>query len=125
MNKISIQSANLNNSLVFYRALFNRMPDSLRPDGFHYVFNYRSVEVTEIIHPQESDANDPLEWEIPPTELQEISKRMSRFQTVGRAMQACTELGSAIGLIDPDGNKWIVGDPSSSVEFEKCYVTEF
>jgi len=33
----------------------------------------------------------------------------------------CLKIERAMGWLDPDGNKWIIGNPQGEVQFQKCY----
>ena len=124
MKQYSIKSFNLTNSLVFYRALFNGMPQRMNATELSFQSEQVSLQVSEsLLHDKQAQ---PFVFPIHAhVELHEVSRRMARFHLVGRATQNCTEIREAIGLIDPDGYKWIIGDPTAKVEFEKCYVNEF
>ncbi|MEO9483255.1 MAG: hypothetical protein ABJG47_07415 [Ekhidna sp.] len=120
MIKYDIKSRNLNDSLVFYRALFNKMPDLLSLDYLRFNTDQFQLEITEGI----SNTNQTLLMEINDgNDLKAIHNRMSRFLSKERLKEDCEVIQEAIGLIDPDGNHWRVGDPNTEVQFEKCYVT--
>ncbi|WP_425389963.1 hypothetical protein [Ekhidna sp.] len=119
MKTIALNSRNLNNSLVFYRSLLDRMPDEISPNLIRYETDQFRLDIIE-----SDDANDgrnTLEVK-ERSELQEISRRMSRFKKIERFKEECENIGKAIGLTDPDGNKWVIGNPEEKVHFEKCYI---
>ncbi len=118
MIKYSIKSQNLNNSLVFYRALFDKMPDHLGIDFMHFdTTNFRLVIEEGISQSQ------TLTLEVENSELPNIYQRMNRFLSKVRLKENCEIIREAIGLIDPDGNHWHIGNPTVEIQFEKCYVT--
>lgn len=56
-------------------------------------------------------------------ELEAINKRTSRFRALAHMQNDCEAMGKAMGLIDPDGVMWVIGDSSADVKFEKCYIS--
>ena len=123
-NKIyTIQSSNLNNSLVFYHALLDRMP--IQMDASSMTFEYpdfilivREREGGQSMTPHlHLKVNDPIE-------LEAVNERMRRFRPIAQLNNECEVLDRAIGLMDPDGNKWVIGDPNTEVQFEKCYIKQ-
>ncbi len=56
------------------------------------------------------------------SKLAEIAKRMKRFQKMGAMQNDCESLEDAIGLEDPDGYRWVIGNVSTIVNFNKCYI---
>ncbi len=120
MKKYQIQSQNLNNSLVFYRHLFDKMPDDFGIDYIKFITDKLHLEIREGV----SGAIQNLMLEVnEEAELKKISKRMRRFRSLERFKENCSEVGQTIGLIDPDGHRWKIGDPASEPDYEKCYVT--
>lgn len=115
-----IESRNLNNSLAFYRALFNRMP--LRLDTQSMTYQLRDFKLTVLETSPVVPTDQPLLLPISVEELVEVNERMRRFRAVASLKNDCEVLERAIGLIDPDGNKWVVGEPHEEVHFEKCYI---
>ncbi len=122
MNKVTLAAKNLNNSLVFYRALFNRMPDELGGSAFKYRLNDLEVEISEgeKLPPQVEALSYPIS-DIETLTLLNVS--MSRFRSLARLKNDCQLISDAFGITDPDGNNWIVGNPKTKVHFEKCYIT--
>lgn len=120
MIKYTIKSRNLNDSLVFYRALFNKMPDHLSLDYLRFNTDQFQLEISE----GAGESNQTLLIEVNKRDdLKAIHNRMNRFLSKERLKENCEIIHKAIGLIDPDGNHWRVGDPHTEVQFEKCYVT--
>ena len=119
-NRYLVQSSNLNNSLVFYHTLFNRMPDEMNGVSLNFKLEDFTLVVTE--DQNEPLKNEPLIFSIEDeATLAEVNDRMNRFRPIARMNNNCEVLEAAIGLMDPDGNKWIIGDPNREVHFEKCY----
>ncbi|MEQ9468852.1 MAG: hypothetical protein RLN88_15690 [Ekhidna sp.] len=121
MKKYFVKSENLNNSLVFYRALFDRMPDRMGVDRMQFTINDFQLEVIEG-KATEQDADFELRIS-DKDKLEKIGARMSRFKSVEKLNSDCEVIDQSIGLIDPDGYRWVVGNPEAEVRFEKCYVT--
>ena len=120
MIKYHLNSRNLNDSLVFYRALFDKMPDELSLHALRFSTDQFQLDIQE----GESEATQTLNLEIKTkNELEIIHQRMNRFLSKERLKENCEVIHKAIGLIDPDGNHWRIGDPNADVQFEKCYVT--
>ena len=120
MKKYILKTKNLNDSLVFYRTLFNRMPDELT--GWQMSFRLPTFQlvVQEEVDPM--IAPNVLEFEISDSDqLSDVYDRMSRFMAIAKFNDDCEVLDDAFGLIDPDGNRWIIGNPEADVHFEKCY----
>lgn len=120
MKNIILHSKNLNNSLVFYRALFARMPNELKPSCIQFETNQLQLKIIESEAAQMNSQHVLEIWDH--KELEQVSHRMSRFKSMERMKEDCEEVGLAIGLIDPDGHKWVIGDPEAEVRFEKCYL---
>ncbi|WP_436514804.1 hypothetical protein [Ekhidna sp. To15] len=120
MKEYSIKSQNLNDSLVFYRALFNTMPERLGIDFLEFNTSQFRLKIAE----GKSRSHQMLTMKIEKAELNNIHNRMKRFLLKERLKENCEVIDKAIGLIDPDGNYWRVGDLTSDVQFEKCYVTD-
>ncbi|MEO9872327.1 hypothetical protein [Ekhidna sp.] len=121
MKKYLVNSKNLNNSLVFYRELFEKMPHLLSPSNILFETTQFQLQITESL---KSNENEPYFLKANQIQLQDINHRMSRFQSIERLKNECEKLDKAIGLIDPDGQKWIVGEFDSNIHFEKCYTNE-
>jgi len=118
MKEYMIESKNLNNSLVFYRALFDRMPEHLSEQ----LLIFSTSLFTLNIKASASDSKKVLEYRIAKKEeLVAVHKRMNRFMGIQKFSNKCMKLDNSIGLIDPDGNRWKIGDPSSITDFNKCY----
>lgn len=120
MKKIAINSRNLNNSLVFYRSLFDRMPDEISPNVIRFETDQFRLDIVESVNDAKGGRHILEVKER--SELHEISRRMSRFKKIERLKEECENIGKAIGLTDPDGNKWVIGNPEEKVNFEKCYI---
>lgn len=56
-------------------------------------------------------------------ELEAINKRMSRFRSIASFQGNCEVLENNIGIVDPDGTKWIVGTLASEPSFDNCFVS--
>ncbi|MEM7297078.1 MAG: hypothetical protein AAF391_02300 [Bacteroidota bacterium] len=121
MKRYLLHTRNINNSLVFYRALFNRMPDELDGWRMKYFLPKLQVEIVEDEIPPKEGGIQSLEVKVY-DQLAALNKRMKRFRSVVNWKEDCKRLGDAFGLLDPDGNKWIIGNPQTEVHFEKCYV---
>ncbi|MEP0986193.1 hypothetical protein [Ekhidna sp.] len=120
MKIIKIQSSNLNNSLVFYRALLNRMPLEITPSCIQFETEHFILEVAESIGAHKIQTNV---FEIQDAhELAKINQRMSRFNAIEKMIKNCEVVDRAIGLTDPNGNRWVIGDPEVKVDFKKCYI---
>ena len=118
----TIESTNLNNSLAFYHALFNRMPDVLDENSmlFHMEAFSLLVQETSVATPlSQGELNFQIQQK---EELIAVNDRMRRFRAIAQMNNHCEVLDEAFGLMDPDGNKWVVGDPRKKVQFEKCYI---
>ena len=119
MKEIIIKSSNLNNSLVFYRALLNRMPDEITPSCIRFKIEQFILIIRESTTPDHK-INHLIVSE--QKSLDQINQRMSRFNGLERLQEDCEIVDKAIGITDPDGNKWVVGDPEVTVNFKKCYL---
>ncbi|WP_424962915.1 hypothetical protein [Ekhidna sp.] len=120
MKIISLNSNNLNNSLVFYRSLLDQMPEDIGPNVIRFKTDQFRLDIIESVNDAE-DGHHVLEVK-DHSVLQEINRRMSRFRKIERLKEECENIGKAIGLTDPDGNKWVIGNPEVTVHFEKCYI---
>lgn len=120
MDEIILISKNLNNSLVFYRSLFNRMPLEIEVDCIQFETDQFRLKIIESmsVGNREQYILEVSER----AELQEINRRMSRFRMIEHIKEECEDIGNAIELTDPDGNRWVIGDPEMNVHFEKCYI---
>ena len=118
MKEYLIYSKNLNNSLAFYRALFDRMPVELSTQRLVFVVEDFRLEISEAAGSEAHMLTYPL-WD--KTQLISIHERMKRFRSVERFRSDCQELSQSFGLKDPDGNRWKVGDPSAVIHFDQCY----
>jgi hypothetical protein len=124
MNEYNLKSKDLNNSLVFYRALFNKMPDLIEPSRVSFSLNDFKITLNESQEVNE-DFSRHLFYEITDeTQLSKTYKRMKRFLSPGKIAQNCEVLSKSVGLVDLDGYKWIIGAYDENTTFEKCY-TEF
>lgn len=120
MKEYKIHSANLNNSLVFYRALFDRMPVLLEPRTIRFENEELVLQISEAEY--EFDSKE-VHWEINnKSKVRNIAKRMSRFMHVGKWANNCEALNDSFGLVDPEGNRWIIGNPTSLPQFHSCYI---
>jgi len=123
MNECIIHTNDLNSSLVFYRSLFNRMPDVM--DVNEVVFNepHLRLKIKESNTICEDEIKEAFHLDIKKKSLlKELYKRMNRFIRLNQFIGNYEILGDTIGLIDPDGYKWIIGKYQKSISFEKCYV---
>lgn len=120
MKTIALNSRNLNNSLVFYRSLLDRMPDEISPNLIRYETDQFRLDIIESV--KDAKGGRHILEVKERSELQEISRRMSRFKKIERLKEECENIGKAIGFTDPDGNKWVIGNPEEQVHFEKCYI---
>lgn len=120
MKKYQLHSNDLSTSLVFYRALFNQMPEEIGPDRLRFETPKLQLSITEARVP--AIPTDPFSLHVDEKDLIEVYDRMRRFTAKQRFREQCEELNGAIGLTDPDGNQWIIGDEQREVEFEKCYI---
>ena len=118
MKKYLITSGNLNNSLAFYHAFFDRMPVELNEQKMLFRTEDFFLEVSEADHIHESTLTYQVHDEV---KLASIHQRMNRFIRLGKLNNNCEYLGTSFGLVDPDGNRWKVGDPSEEVHYNKCY----
>ena len=108
MKKFVIHTKSLNNSLVFYRALFDSMPDEFGNWELRYKtkdFLLLVIETEDPI-PRSEPMNISVQSE---SELTKWNRRMRRFMKLGRMNNDCSVLDQAFGILDPDGNKWIIG----------------
>ena len=121
MKNYHIQTQNISNSLVFYRALFDRMPDELGASNMKYSMPDFNLEIVESSHPQIHPNAHMLEVSNR-RELEMINDKMGKFKALAKLREDCHSLRDAFGLLDPDGNKWIIGNPQTKVHFEKCYI---
>ena len=115
-----IHTKNLNNSLVFYRSLFNRMPDSINHNSIRFIEGDFQLRIEE----SESDniAYEPIHLPVEDQgELVHIHDRMKRFMGAERIKENCERIDKTIGLTDLDGYQWIIGAHDPNVKFEKCY----
>lgn len=120
MNIIKLQSSNLNNSLVFYRALLNQMPLEITPSCLQFKTEHFILEIAESIGAHKMRTNV---FEIRDAhELAKINQRMNRFNAIEKMGKDCEVVNGAIGLTDPNGNRWVIGDPKVKVDFKKCYI---
>lgn len=123
MKKFVIHTKSLNNSLVFYRALFDRMPDEFGNWELKYETKEFLLQVIETEDP--IPRGEPMSILVQnERELMQWNRRMRRFMKLGRMNNDCLILDRAFGILDPDGNKWIIGNPSTEVNYEQCYITE-
>lgn len=121
MKKYQLHTQNMNDSLVFYRALFNRMPDEL--DGWKMKYSLPGLQVEIAESPDHIQESTIRSLEIrSKAQVGKIYQRMGRFMAVAKMREDCKKLDDAFGLLDPDGNKWIIGNPQSEVHFERCYI---
>ena len=119
MNEYNIHTKNISSSLVFYRALFNQMPVEIAINRVQF----RTPMLRLVIHEQEEPmaSLQDLHYPVAQKKLGEVYGRMRRFMGRQQFMESCQEIETSIGLIDPDGNRWIIGDAEQPVEFENCY----
>jgi len=122
MKKYTLHTIDLSTSLVFYRALFGRMPAKIQLDRIEFETPYFHLSILEKDHPEIS--SNPTHYPVMKQELVELNKQMRRFTGKQRLRESCEEIKTAIGLSDPDGNRWIIGETHHEVEFEKCYVQQ-
>ena len=120
MKKYQLQSNDLSTSLVFYRALFNQMPEEIGVDRLSFDTPQFQLSITEARVP--AIPTDPFSLHVDEKDLIEVYDRMRRFTAKQRFREQCEELNGALGVTDPDGNQWIIGDEQREVEFEKCYI---
>ena len=96
------------------------MPTRLDFDLIAFKTNQFRLKIKEGL----SLTNESMEMKVlDRKELKLIHRHMHRFLGIERLKSNCEVIESAIGLIDPDGHQWKIGDPTADVEFEKCYVT--
>ena len=120
-NQIIINTKDLHSSLMFYRTLFNKMPEQIDPEFL--IFSVENL----IIKLVESEAlNEPevvIQYQINSREdLIEINHRMRRFKKMQILMNHCQTIGQSLGYIDPNGVKWKIGDDEAETQFDKCYL---
>ncbi len=121
MDEYKIHTTNINNSLVFYRALFDRMPDLMDHSGIEFQEPTFRLAIKEGI--PSSDSSRPFHWPVQgDKELKLIHQRMHRFMGAEKLKEICDTLEDSLGLVDPDGYKWIIGVFDENLSFEKCYV---
>lgn len=103
--KVSLQVSNLNNSLMFYRALTGKMPDELNHDFIRFSLNaneWKIVETKETIQPV------TLILEVADQELAVIFHRMRHLRKETEIGQACELLRTHFSITDPDRHEWII-----------------
>lgn len=120
-NDYRIFTKNLNSSLVFYRSLFNKMPDEMTAYNLEFSSGDLKVEIIEDTSLITQNA-DPFHLSLSPTSLKKVLGRMKHFTRINQLKEDCEEPEKSIGLMDPDGNKWIVGAYDEDISFEKCYI---
>lgn len=121
MNKYIVHSSNIDNSLVFYRSLLDRMPDVLSPH--EVIFKEPEFELAIQDSENKEDTKGPFHLHLPlQSKLKATYKRMRRFLRKNQLAANCENLDETIGLADPDGYKWIVGKYQEEVSYEKCYI---
>ena len=118
MKEYAIYSSNLNDSLAFYRTLFDRMPVELNTQRLVFVVEDFRLEISEAAGNEAHMLTYPM---LDKTQLISVHERMKRFRSVERFRSDCQELNQSFGLKDPDGNRWKVGDPSAVIHFDQCY----
>jgi len=94
------------------------MPQEITVDGLVFVLDDFDLEVRETV---DRPITKTLILKQPRTNLDKVYGRMRKFFSLAQLRNDCEKIQDAIGLIDPDGNKWIIGDPMSEVDFQKCY----
>ncbi len=121
MNEYILHTKDLNSSLVFYRALFDQMPSSMDAFGFEFELEGLKVRIKETKEIQPAITN-PFHLKMKRIQLKKVYNKMKRFTRLNQLKEDCEKPESAIGLIDPDGYKWIIGEHQEEISFEKCYI---
>ena len=119
MNMYHIKTMNINNSLVFYRALFDRMPDTMNEYRIHFQLEDLSLTVEE--SSEHSTKEDAMFFRLKKRDVMATYRRVERFLGKEKWKENCDKLEDTFGIEDPDGNKWQVGNQESVIHFEKCY----
>ena len=98
------------------------MPQVITP--FYIQFHLPSfhLEISES-HTMENEERTIHLEVLDKMELEAIGRRMSRFRSIVNFQGNCEVIENHIGLIDPDGTKWVIGGTSVAADFNKCYVS--
>jgi len=118
---------NINNSLVFYRALMNHMPVILEAEKL--VFQMGQDEIILIESPKEQRMAPMIYHVDSRSELHQIYQRVKRFSRTFH-QKDCRIIDDRMGIEDPDGHRWIITlDPGSSIKdvsiFTMCQTLPF
>ncbi len=121
MNEHVLHTKDLNSSLVFYRSLFDRMPDSL--NAFEIVFQLENLRLRILESGTLAKKRvDPFHLKMGKIKMKKVLNKMRRFTRLNQMKEDCEKPEDAFGLMDPDGYKWIIGEYRENVSFEKCYI---
>ncbi len=121
MNEYILHTNDLNSSLVFYRALFDQMPDSMNANELVFELENFRIKILES-RTIEADTHDPFHLKMNKIHLKKVYSKMKRFSRLNQLKENCEKPEDAIGLIDPDGYRWIIGENQKDISFEKCYI---
>ncbi|MEQ8777076.1 MAG: hypothetical protein RIC30_16995 [Marinoscillum sp.] len=104
---MNVTVTNLNNSVVFYRNLFNRMPDSLSFNTARFIWEEKELILTE--NERESGRKRSHTIEVPSGDhLREVYARMKRYISQYAWHSQCKILEGQFAVSDPDGHQWII-----------------
>lgn len=119
MNDYHIEAKNINNSLVFYRALFDLMPIMLSDSMTQFRLKDFSLTIEE--RNELTKNEDIMFFRLQEDAVMAAYRRVERFFGKEKWLENCEKLEDTFGITDPDGNRWQVGNPESIIPFEKCY----
>ncbi|MFT6866273.1 MAG: hypothetical protein ACJA08_001102 [Cyclobacteriaceae bacterium] len=100
---------NINDSLVFYRQLFNRMPTTIGLDSIHFQSNDFQLELQESENLSQTHESHFLQFDSAEA-FDHIYERMKRFLYAWPISSHCETLKNQFSIKDPDGYKWIISN---------------
>ncbi|WP_421891704.1 hypothetical protein [Marinoscillum sp.] len=123
---MNLTISNLNNSVVFYRNLFNRMPDSISFNAARFTWEGEELILTE--NEKQPLVKSCLIVEVSSGEhLREMYARIKRYISQYAWHSQCKILDEQFAVSDPDGHQWIIRqgnvDINSSI-VDYCFLEQ-
>jgi len=104
---MNLMISNLNNSVTFYRNLFNRMPVSLSFDTARFTWEEKDILLTETGKRPEVKSCHTVEVHSV-EHLHEMYARIKRYISQYDWHSQCKILDKQFAVSDPDGHQWII-----------------